>query len=636
MRDFAAACDLLCIPATLTPTRLPRVRSGSFQDKTASLQCSPCAPGPFSPRKGSTACQYCAAGGYCKEVGASSASVFKLCPAGSWSGTIGLNNSNGCQSCGVGTYQPITGASSSGSCLPCSMGTSSSAVGVGACELCAPGKFQPNNNATSCLPCEPGSYCPKGASAPLPCVKGTHSSSTSLTSASECTETGVGHFTPTGSTQQTPCSPGTASSAVGAGACELCAPGKFQPNSKATSCLPCEDDHLGVYCPNAGTSTPTPCPGGTYSNGTGLYSEVQCSSVETGYYASTGSKYPEPCPASGFTCPGRALDEVNDPPGSKPILVVSGQASVDVEMETVTFDLEVDMHPDEYDEAVLIAELAALYGVSEELISVEVAPISDRRKLSNDTATASGAAQRLRLTVTILVPEDFVDGMADVLDTESSLTAAGGASSSPDVGGPVTSTAAGRLANRLATVNSWGGSSLSAALGFNVTLTQEVLVETVSRQISASCAPGYWCSAANAIPCVPNTFQPEINQIDAGACMACPENSQSPSSSTRLQDCRCKAATATAAGYYDNDHIDQVSCQLCTAGSSCPLIGTTTATLNISVGWYRTSSSSIDLRRCPDSSRKTSGCTGGLGDEGPCKPYAAILELSLARIVAPS
>ena len=396
------------------------VRSGSFQAETASLQCTPCAPGTFSPRKGSTACQYCAVGGYCEEVGASSASVFKLCPAGTWSGTIGLNNSNGCHSCGVGTYQPITGASSSGFCLPCSMGTASSAVGVGACELCAPGKFQ--------------------------------------------------------------------------------------PNSKAISCLPCEDDHLGVYCPNAGTSTPTPCPGGTYSNETGLYSEVQCSSVETGFYASTGSKYPELCPASGFTCPGRALDDVNNPPGSKPILVVSGQASVDVQMETVTFALEVDMHPNEYDEAVVIAELAALYRVSEELISVEVAPISNRRKLSNDTATASGAAQRLRLTVTILVPEDFVDGMVDSLDTESSLTAADGASSSPDAGGLVTSTAAGRLANRLATVNSAEGSSLSAALGFNVTLTQAVLVEMVSRQISASCAPGYWCSAANAIPCVPNTF----------------------------------------------------------------------------------------------------------------------------------
>ena len=329
------------------------------------------------------------------------------------------------------------------------------------------------------------------------------------------------------------------------------------------------------------------------------------------------------------------MDEVNSPPGSKPILVDSGQASVDVEMDTVTFGLEVGMRPEDYDEAALIAELAVLYGVSADLISLEATPISERRRLaSNGTAAASSAAQRLRLTVTILVPTGFVDESADVLDTESSLTEAGGASSSSDAVGPGIS-AALKLANRLATVNSAGGAAgLSAMLGFNVTLTQDVQVGTVSRQISASCAPGYWCSAANSIPCVPNTFQPDINQIDAGACKACPDFSQSPSSSASLQDCKCRAETATTAGYYDSEPAaSKVSCKICTAGSSCPTIGTTTATLNISVGWYRTSSSSTDLRRCPDSSRKGSGCTGGVGDEGPCKPYAASrLEQGLAPL----
>jgi len=390
-----------------------------------------------------------------------------------------------------------------------------------------------------------------------------------------------------------------------------------------------------VYCPNEGTSTPTPCPGGTHSNATGLSSDLQCTPVQAGEYAPTGSKFPEACPASGFTCPGRAVDEVNSPPGSKPILVDSGQASVDVEMDTVTFGLEVGMRPEDYDEAALIAELAVLYGVSADLISLEATPISERRRLaSNGTAAASSAAQRLRLTVTILVPTGFVDESADVLDTESSLTEAGGASSSSDAVGPGIS-AALKLANRLATVNSAGGAAgLSAMLGFNVTLTQDVQVGTVSRQISASCAPGYWCSAANSIPCVPNTFQPDINQIDAGACKACPDFSQSPSSSASLQDCKCRAETATTAGYYDSEPAaSKVSCKICTAGSSCPTIGTTTATLNISVGWYRTSSSSTDLRRCPDSSRKGSGCTGGVGDEGPCKPYAASrLEQGLAPL----
>ena len=99
---------------------------------------------------------------------------------------------------------------------------------------------------------------------------------------------------------------------------------EYQPDSGATACLPCAHVTLGVYCPSKGSSTPTPCPGGTYSNATGLYSDVQCTSVEAGYYAPTGSQYPEQCPASGFTCPGRAADEVNDPPGAPTPLALVG------------------------------------------------------------------------------------------------------------------------------------------------------------------------------------------------------------------------------------------------------------------------------------------------------------------------
>ena len=553
--------------------------SGSYQIEAGATACIPCPAGSYIAAKGSTACSPCSAGGYCEDVGASSASVFQLCQPGTWSDIIGLNNSKGCRPCGqIILTLTLTLTLILTLILPLTL-----TLTLALTLTLGVGTYQPITGASSsgsCLPC------------PI----------------------------------------GTASNAVGVGACELCAPGTYQPGKQASSCLPCEDDNLGVYCPNEGTSTPTPCPGGTHSNATGLSSDLQCTPVQAGEYAPTGSKFPEACPASGFTCPGRAVDEVNSPPGSKPILVVSGQASIDVETDTVTFDLEVDMSPEDYDEAALIAELAALYGVSADLISLEATPISARRKLtSNVTAAASSAAQRLRLSVTILVPTDFVDESAGVLDTESSLTEAGGASSSSGAVGPGVS-AAGRLANRLAAVNSAGGAGLSAMLGFNVTLTQNVLVGTVSRQVSASCAPGYWCSAANSIPCVPNTFQPKINQIDAGACKACPDFSQSPSSSASLQDCKCRAETATAAGYYDSEPAaSKVSCKICTAGSSCPTIGTTTATLNISVGWYRTSSSSTDLRRCPDSSRKGSGCTGGVGDEGPCKPYAASrLEQGLA------
>ena len=67
-----------------------------------------------------------------------------------------------------------------------------------------------------------------------------------------------------------------------------------------------------------------------------------------GEWAPTGSSKPEPCPDSGFRCPGRSGDDVNVPPGSKPILVDSGDATKEVKVETV-FDLALDLNPGDYD-----------------------------------------------------------------------------------------------------------------------------------------------------------------------------------------------------------------------------------------------------------------------------------------------
>ena len=125
------------------------------------------------------------------------------------------------------------------------------------------------------------------------------------------------------------CSPGSYADETGMPTCALCQPGEYQPEYNSTGCLPCA---TASYCPGYGTTSPTPCPGGTWSNTTGLYDAQQCVGVEAGFWAPTGSGAPKACPASGFTCPGRAADKVNDPPGSEPILVESGQSSVDVEV----------------------------------------------------------------------------------------------------------------------------------------------------------------------------------------------------------------------------------------------------------------------------------------------------------------
>ena len=296
------------------------VRSGSFQVKNASLQCNPCEAGTFSPRKGSTACQDCDRGGYCEEVGASSASVFKLCPPGTWSDTPALNSSEGCRPCGEGTYQPITGANSRDSCLSCPAGTASSdTTGVAFCLDCTPGTFQNESGRLKCEPCPKFFWCAARSSAPTACDEGTTGQLENLMSKDGC----------------------------------------------------------------------------------------------------------DPCPE------------------------------------------------------------------------------------------------------------------------------------------------------------------------------------------------GAWCSAGKTIPCGNNTYQPKTSQANAGACMPCPENAVSPEKSVSIEACKCQTK------YYDgNASLNEVACKLCGAGTSCPSIGTQTASLNITVGWYRINNSSVDLRRCPDYHKnKSSGCIGGIGDEGPCKPW---------------
>ena len=114
-----------------------------------------------------------------------------------------------------------------------------------------------------------------------------------------------------------------------------------------------------------------------------------------GEWAPTGSSKPEPCPDSGFRCPGRSGDDVNVPPGSKPILVDSGDATQEVKVETVTFDLALDLNPGDFDaqmEQRLVERLALLYGVNASMISVEATIANNGRRLTSTLAPTSAAA----------------------------------------------------------------------------------------------------------------------------------------------------------------------------------------------------------------------------------------------------
>ena len=111
---------------------------------------------------------------------------------------------------------------------------------------------------TACFECIPGSFCAEGASAPLPCLKGSYSSTPGLESAGQCTTCPAGSFCSTGSLDHTQCNPGTYADVEGLSTCELCNPGTYQPDYESIGCEACP---YASYCPGFGSTSPTPCPG---------------------------------------------------------------------------------------------------------------------------------------------------------------------------------------------------------------------------------------------------------------------------------------------------------------------------------------------------------------------------------------
>lgn len=97
--------------------------------------------------------------------------------------------------------------------------------------------------------------------------------------------------------------------------------------------------------------------------------------------------------------------------------------------------------------------------------------------------------------------------------------------------------------------------------------------------------------------------------------------------STLQEECLCRSVCEQQclcdAGYYNEQPASAgtVSCVLCPAEANCQLPGVTLEDLPLKRGYYRISTMSTDLRRCPDFG-DASGCIGGVSDgEGPCKPW---------------
>ena len=153
----------------------------------------------------------------------------KVCPPGTTGNQYGRpGTAGGCQECPAGKYSEREGSTECGNC---GAGRYSSA-GSSACSRCERGKYSGAEVASFCF------ACPEGK---------TMEASTNRTSIDECLKI---------------CRPGEAASqnstvdGVGAGACQVCAAGKYNREKGATACTDCA---RGTYSA-ANSSVCTDCP----------------------------------------------------------------------------------------------------------------------------------------------------------------------------------------------------------------------------------------------------------------------------------------------------------------------------------------------------------------------------------------
>jgi len=570
---------------------------GSYANGTGNAACSPCMEGTYQDTAGASSCSPCPSGSFCP-AGASMA-MPASCPPGAYADGEYTSNDD-CVPCPKGSA--CAGASSQP--RQCRPGTMANMTGLAVCFECDPGTFQQLFNRTECHPCDDGHYCVQGSSTPLPCPGGTTTNPllAVMTSSDDCVPCSAGQSCPTGSNAGIACAPGTNQGETGKATCDLCVAGKYQGSTGATSCDECT---RGNYCAR-GASTPSPCPGGTYANNTGLSSAAQCMPVSPGYWAPTGSAVPKDCPATGFYCPG-ALDIDSHTeagiavPGSEPIIVTSAEGAaavtesveVVVEEQLVTGSLTLAGTEADFDadaqlafRTVLAAELGV--PVASLVLNVQVGSNSGRRQLQ------SGVGLVVQYTITVPVDDALNNTATDALSNTNAL----------------------------------------AAIGLNVTSaappTTLVQTRTETRVVQSVCPAGFWCTAGMKVACEAGFYNPTNGSNTQNACLKCPEHSttiatftigmpivtfdqatnttlnstsETALGATSLSECICEY------GYYNSfmGIGDNVTCEVCPVGTDCHSRGTTLATLNLKPGYYRPSATSIDVRICTDAGANCDG-----------------------------
>ena len=272
-----------CGPGVSEPTPCSR---GTVAPNENMVACNDCEAGTFQEEAGQTACEPCRPGLFCP-VGASAPLP---CEEGTHSSATNLASAGDCTTTTPG-YYATTGSTEQ---TPCPPGRRQPASKKGQCTDCEAGKFMNATGAMTCHPCRPGSFCPVGASAPLPCEGGSYGAGAGLKTQAECKVCPAGTYCFAGSTAATSCSKGTYAAAEGRQLCDACPEGKYQSDEGASACIECGN---GFTCPEGSVmQIPASCDAGTYLDS----ASDQCLGCPAGSVCAGGASPPRDCPRGGY------------------------------------------------------------------------------------------------------------------------------------------------------------------------------------------------------------------------------------------------------------------------------------------------------------------------------------------------
>lgn len=315
----------------------------------ASLVCSPCNRGYMCPEASTTPTPLdyiCPAGMWCD------GSDQTPCPVGFYGNVTGAGSQEeGCTLCPPGYYCSVPGSTSFNTNIcpegfycplgttfdeefPCPAGTfnnltQQTSLETACANICPPGSFCPEGSNRG-QDCPAGFYCAAATPTPYhtPCPIGTYGAESGYQNASQCIMCPVGHYCPSGNSSHPtvsplPCRPGTYNPLNGTGHefnCLLCTAGSSCPSIALDA--PSDTCNEGHYCPN-GTIFPNqyPCPPGTFTFNTDLQSPEQCDICPAGRACGfgTGFNFSQSLPcALGHYCPlgTPASNKFPCPPGT--------------------------------------------------------------------------------------------------------------------------------------------------------------------------------------------------------------------------------------------------------------------------------------------------------------------------------